>query len=337
MSADAVIVRAGPVAVPLDYKLPTGTEIVPKVVTATLDGTNAGSSFLAVLEIISPDGTVTARCLRQEAIAAGASASVSWFPGGGVDDSAATDVDTAAGVTAIASPAGTLSVSSPTGPTADVDMPATGVGAGTYGDATHVSEVTVDAEGRVTNAVSVPISGSGGAGGLIVVYDSGYLGADAASIDTGAGGVASGHVGLIIVAYLRSTNAVANDNIGITFNNDTAAHYSFERITASGGAVSSSYSAGQSEGLIGVMPGATAPASFFGGLYATIPAYDGTANFKTAHGHSDAVDSGSVSEAIANWVTVWNQATAISRIRIRSQAGGGNLKAGSRVIIYGMQ
>jgi len=38
-----------------------------------------------------------------------------------------------------------------------------GVAASTYGDATHVAQVTVDAKGRVTGASSVAISGIGGA------------------------------------------------------------------------------------------------------------------------------------------------------------------------------
>ncbi|MDZ4745637.1 MAG: hypothetical protein SGJ05_06500, partial [bacterium] len=44
----------------------------------------------------------------------------------------------------------------------------TGVGAGTYGNATNVSQVTIDAAGRVTSATNVPISGippGGSAGG----------------------------------------------------------------------------------------------------------------------------------------------------------------------------
>jgi hypothetical protein len=38
---------------------------------------------------------------------------------------------------------------------------------GTYGDSTHVAQVTVDSTGRVTNAVNVPISGAGGGGSWI--------------------------------------------------------------------------------------------------------------------------------------------------------------------------
>ena len=163
MPADAVITRAGPVAIPLDYQLPTGTEIVPLVVTATLDGSAAAGPFLAVCEVIAPSGVVTARCCRQLEIAAGASVGVSWFPGVAEADQQASS----GGVTSVASPSGTLTVTGGSGPTVDVDLPLTGVVAGSYGDASDAVQVTVDAEGRITTATSVPISG----GGTVVASD----------------------------------------------------------------------------------------------------------------------------------------------------------------------
>ncbi len=42
--------------------------------------------------------------------------------------------------------------------------PPSGVTAGTYGDATHVAQVTIGTDGRVTAASSVAISGGGGSG-----------------------------------------------------------------------------------------------------------------------------------------------------------------------------
>ena len=46
----------------------------------------------------------------------------------------------------------------------NADLPASGVTAGTYGDATHVGRVTVNAAGLITAASSVGITGGGGGG-----------------------------------------------------------------------------------------------------------------------------------------------------------------------------
>lgn len=51
-------------------------------------------------------------------------------------------------------------------------LAASGVTAGTYGDATHVAQVTVDGKGRVTTATSVAISGGGGGGAGYGTYAS---------------------------------------------------------------------------------------------------------------------------------------------------------------------
>lgn len=44
-------------------------------------------------------------------------------------------------------------------------LPESGVAAGSYGDATHVGQFTVDTQGRLTSAASVAISGASGSAG----------------------------------------------------------------------------------------------------------------------------------------------------------------------------
>lgn len=80
MAADDILWRDGPVAAPMNYTVPNGGELIPKSVIATLDGTSAASEFFAVLQIIDPNGHVLSTS-ASTAIAAGGSASVSWFPG----------------------------------------------------------------------------------------------------------------------------------------------------------------------------------------------------------------------------------------------------------------
>jgi len=245
-------------------------------------------------------------------------------------------ISAGSGITDLTSTGGTLSITAPTGPTTNVDMPTTGVGAGTYGDSTHVAEVTVDAEGRITAASSVAISGSGGAGGLITLYDSGYLGSDAASIDTGAGGIASGHGNLYVWLYLRTADAVTGQNITGRINNDSGTNYNEQRTRASTAGLVITTATAQTSALLGIAPGANATANTFGPMTIEIPAYDQTTNKKAFNASSSIID-GVAADMIQDLLAVqWTGTAAISRFSVFSQ-GGGNLKAGSRMMVLGTQ
>lgn len=337
--ADIAIVASEVAATPQDYTLPGAQEILLRAVGCQVNGSAAAGAFLPALQMLDPAGHVMWTAVNESRpIAAGGTALLSWFPGGGVDNAGpATSSAPSSALTAVSSVAGTLTVTSPTGPTANVDMPNTGVGAGTYGDSTHTSRVTVDVNGRVTSASSVAISGSGGAGGLIVLYDSGYLGADTATIDTGAGGIASGHVDLEIVGYLRSTNAGGNDNVVMTLNNDASAIYSWQRHQAAGASGTASSATALTSELIGTVPGSTAAASYFGTLRGSMPAYDNTSNFKTGHFISTCNDNTAGNTVYTQIGWAYGSASAISRVAIAPQTGGAKFKAGSRLIIYGIQ
>lgn len=63
----------------MDYQVPQGGELLPLAVRAVVDGTSAASSFYAAVQIIAPSGRVMASAVST-AIAAGASADVTWFP-----------------------------------------------------------------------------------------------------------------------------------------------------------------------------------------------------------------------------------------------------------------
>ncbi len=253
-----------------------------------------------------------------------------------VKRSGATLIGAAAGsgITGLASPASTITVTNPAGPTADVDLPATGVGAGTYGDSTHV---TVDAEGRVTAASSVAISGSGGAGGLIVLYDSGYLGADAATIDTGAAGIAAGHFCLILVGYFRLDTAATSDNVLGRWNNDSGANYDSQRIQTINATVGGLAGNAQTSFLVGGFPANTDAANNFGGLWGYVPAYDATTNKKAGRCSSDAADPTAANMLTADVSWHYRSTSALSRLAIFPQTGGQKFKAGSRLVIYGTQ
>lgn len=89
MAGDAVLWRDGPVSVPLDYQVPQSGELLPINVEASIDGSAAASSFYAVLQVLDPNGRSMGK-YRSDAIAAGGSADVTWFPGAELEETTAT-------------------------------------------------------------------------------------------------------------------------------------------------------------------------------------------------------------------------------------------------------
>lgn len=80
MSAAFVdISRPGAVSVPYTYTLATGEEWQPQTITATFDGTGAGSAFIPCLSLYSQDGTLRGR-FPADQVTAGDTAQVTWAP-----------------------------------------------------------------------------------------------------------------------------------------------------------------------------------------------------------------------------------------------------------------
>lgn len=362
---DAVISRPGAVAVPIDYPVPTGTEILPKVVSAKFNGAGATGPFIAVLEVISPEGVTTAYCTRQVTIAAGASAFVSWFPGGGIDGG-----ETVQAIEQLESVGDSITITAPEGPLTNIDVAPSGAVAGTYGDGTHVAQVQVGADGRVQSVTNVAISASSGVSsldgitgaislhagtniaitdnspgagqiniaavggtGLVKLFDS-TLGIAGTTIDTGAGGIPGGHADLIIMLIGRTTQAVVNSAADFTINNDTAAHYDYGRIDQTGASLNGSDSAAQTS-FFCYIDGATADASYPGVVVIFIPSYDQTTFFKVG------MVLGGSTEFSANGRQLvkhfgWRSTAAITRFTATADVAS-NFVAGSRMVIYGTQ
>ncbi len=161
----------GTAAAPANFTIPGNGQMRPKAIYALFTGTGAGTPYLPALKITSDAGKLVGVYPTCASVAAGGSAGVSWFPG--IDDCCcATSSSGGSGsITSLTSPQGTLAVANPTGPLVNVDMPATGVSAGSYGDASHSAQISLDAEGRVTTAASVAIAGGSGTIGFEVGYD----------------------------------------------------------------------------------------------------------------------------------------------------------------------
>jgi hypothetical protein len=168
---DRQVLVAGSAAAPARYIIPGNGQIRPKVIFAKYDGTATTSVYVPALKITSDAGLTVGIFPAFETVAAGASANISWFPGVEPDIDTAGTGGGAGTIQNIVSPAATISVAAPSGPTTSLDLPTTGVAAGTYGDASHSAEITIDAEGRITTAVNVGIGGGSNSIGFEIGYD----------------------------------------------------------------------------------------------------------------------------------------------------------------------
>jgi hypothetical protein len=166
---------------------------------------------------------------------------------------------------------------------------------------------------------------------LTKLFDS-KLGADAASIDTGAAGIASGYSALRILVYARSAAAANNDTLKVVLNADTGNnYYSGGNYGGNGsGTWTSNGIAYLTEGS--VLIGDSRGANRFSVYELSLPDYAGS-NYKALSGTglSPRTTTETVSVAFGG---IWLSTAAISRLAISALAG--NLKAGSRLIIYGL-
>jgi hypothetical protein len=174
---------------------------------------------------------------------------------------------------------------------------------------------------------------AGGSGGMTQIFDS-ELGADAASIDTGT--LATGYKAYLIFIKARSAGGSgnANEKLQFQFNNDTGSHYAGTHLNArtAWGFEADTTLFGQ--GRANAIPaGTTSPGEF--GYY--------TAEIfmpEEAVTHIMNVRGGYAFDNTTNWqleygMIYYNQAAAITRIKMFC-AGANNLKAGSRLTIYGI-
>lgn len=243
-------------------------------------------------------------------------------------------ISAGSGITALASPGGTIAVTNPTGPTADVDLPASGVAAGTYGDATDSPRFTVDAEGRVTAAANVPIGGISGTG-LVLLFSS-TLAAPAATIDTGAGGIAAGHGDLMLFALFRSTLAANNsDNVQMRVNADAGNNYWWSWVRNLTGAVSAPAGVPDSSAVIAQAAATSLAAAEAGYSSLRIPLYDKT-TFNKGGDSAGGWYGVSAGNQYTNWWAGWRwlNTAAITRLAF-TLASGSNFATGSAVEIYG--
>jgi hypothetical protein len=185
-----------------------------------------------------------------------------------------------------------------------------------------------------------PIERSGGgggsaAGGLVRLFTA-TLAAPALSIDTGAGGVPSGHGDLLIFMLLRSAFAGTNEEVMMNFNNDFGANYDAAYVRDAGGAVNSVEHFALTSARFAQMFGATTTANASSSIWVLISGYDTTTFLKSASTAGGSVVTNLGGTTPTTGGLTWNSTAAISRIAVSSQTGA-NLVTGSRMVIYGTQ
>ena len=181
--------------------------------------------------------------------------------------------------------------------------------------------------------VSGSAAAAAAAGAMRQLFDS-TLGADTASIDTGANGVAQTCNHLLIVMLLRTTQAAAQSSASLLLNNDSAAHYDRVNVSANSSGSSGSAGAGESAGVI-VCPGASvAVSTLFGAAQVLIPAYLQTTADGIVLPIAGFADSTTTDSLVQSRPTHWTSTVAITRVSVTAVSGV--LKAGSRMTIYGL-
>lgn len=216
-------------------------------------------------------------------------------------------------------------------------------------DVAGVTSIRADANPALSGAV-VLASGSGitltevgqtitvtntqAAGALTLLADV-TLGADAATIDTGANGIAAGHSQLLVETFLRTDEAVAGNAAFIRFNGDGGNNYDRYGYQANAAAISVVSSFGVA-GILSVrVVGNTGDANGFGGGTVVIPNYASTTQTKSLQAMSEAIATAAAANCVRSDISGrWRSTAAINQISLHLN-GGTVFRAGSRLTVYG--
>lgn len=243
-------------------------------------------------------------------------------------------------------------------PMVNGDLPTSGASAGSYGDGTHVAQVTVNAQGIITAVSNVAItSGSGitsitSSGGTIAITNpSGpttNLEVNSSSIGSAllSKTVLSGTAGsltatslpqtysaLKIICLLQSNHATTDDLV-LTFNGDTGLNYDWTGVT-SGGNTATGRNAAQI--IIGNnLVNGTAVASYYTSIEWTIPQYANTVTSKSINGTVMTPRSTAATFSTAHG-GIWHNPTPAGITSLSLTPLTGTLWAiGSTLLVYGM-
>lgn len=237
-------------------------------------------------------------------------------------------------VTSITATAPIIVTPSPLTTTGVISHATSGVSASTYGDATHVAQVTVDVNGHVTAASSVAITGLG----LGVLTRIAQVVTSGSQATVSFSSIPSGYTNLQVVITARDTSNAVNDvEIRLQINGDnTAANYTdTQYLSSAAGSSSSAVNTPTVNGCwIGAIPGTSLIANSLGIVNILIPSYSGTTFQKLVQSYAS--ENYTTAANLANYLMSfqWKNTAAISSLLFTS--GGTAFLNGSVFTLYGM-
>jgi hypothetical protein len=157
------------------------------------------------------------------------------------------------------------------------------------------------------------------------------LSADATTIDTGAV-IPNNYSVLEAWVIARSSQVIVIGNFGITFNGDTGANYDLQRIRAINASLTGVGAPAQNN-LNVECPGDSADSGAAGVYGLSIPGYAQTTFHKACEIRCTFPEDTAANLSVALLTGRWRNTAAINRITIT--AASGDLRAGSRLLIYG--
>lgn len=178
----------------------------------------------------------------------------------------------------------------------------------------------------IPNAAQVS-SGSG-----VILFDS-TLGADAASIDTGAGGISGSYnvLEVFVCGYTDDAGAVAN--VDITVNDDVGSNYDYLALWGTNVTTGALPTLATTKWQI-VFHGSGGSGAYPSTVHLIIPVYAGTTFGKVGNAEVAVPDGAAANTWNLKYGLGYRGAAAISRMKVAAQ-GAAKLKAGTRLLIYG--